>query len=141
MKILVAVDGSDVSLKAVAGLIEHVRWFRDPPQLHLLYVHLPIPIGLVQKHVSQDLIDRYYREEGEEALRAARQRLEAAHIPSEIHVHVGDPAQAIVKLARQFGCELICMGTHGRGAVANAVLGSVATKVLHLADRPVLFAR
>jgi nucleotide-binding universal stress UspA family protein len=33
------------------------------------------------------------------------------------------------------------MGTHGRGGLAGALLGSVATKVIHLADRPVLLLK
>jgi len=51
---------------------------------------------------------------------------------------VGQPAEVIVKLAGELACELICLGTHGRGAVATAVLGSVALKVLQFSQVPVL---
>jgi nucleotide-binding universal stress UspA family protein len=40
-------------------------------------------------------------------------------------------------MAGELGCDLIVMGTHGRGAVAGMVMGSVANRVLHLAPCPV----
>ncbi|MDO8932502.1 MAG: universal stress protein [Rhodocyclaceae bacterium] len=141
MKILLAIDGSDVSQRALASLIDHVQWFRDRPEVHLLHVHLPIPVGLAVQHVSQEALDRYYREEGEAVLADARARLEESGFAVTAHIHVGNPADIIVKVADELGCGLICLGTHGRGAVAGAVLGSVATKVLHLARVPVLLAK
>jgi len=141
MKILLALDGSQASTRALTSLIEHVKWFRDPPHVHLLFVHLPIPIAFATRHVSQEIVDGYYRDEGEAVLAPARERLMAAGIGCTSHLHVGEPAEIIVKVARELDCELISMGTHGRGAFANAVVGSVASKVLHLSDRPVLFGR
>lgn len=141
MNILLALDGSDVSLRALASLVDHVRWFREKPAIHLLHVHLPVPVGLAVQHVSKEALDRYYREEGEAVLADARARLAQADLPVTEHVHVGQPAEVIVRLADELGCELICLGTHGRGAVAGALLGSVAAKVLHLAKVPVLVAK
>jgi nucleotide-binding universal stress UspA family protein len=141
MKILVCHDGSEVSLRAIHFLIEHVKWFRDPPELHLLYVHPPIPIGLATKHVAQATLDAYYREEGEEALRGARAALAARGLAYTAHIHVGPVPETIVRVARDLGCELICLGTHGRGILGNALMGSVATKVLHLSAIPVMLAR
>jgi nucleotide-binding universal stress UspA family protein len=43
MKILLAVDGSKSSLKAVDHLVEHASWFREAPAIELLTVHLPVP--------------------------------------------------------------------------------------------------
>jgi len=141
MKILLAIDGSEVSQRALHSLLGHVQWFRDKPEVHLLHVHLPVPVGLAVQHVSQDVLDRYYREEGEAVLAAARTELAAAGIATAVHIHVGQPAEIIVKLAGELGCDLICMGTHGRGALAGAMLGSVAAKVLHHAAVPVLLAK
>lgn len=141
MNILFAYDGSDVSQRALASLIGHVQWFRDKPAVHLLHVHLPVPVGLAVQHLGHDTLDRYYREEGEAVLAAARRELEAAGIAVTPHIHVGQPAEVIARLAGELGCDLICLGTHGRDAVANAVLGSVAAKVLHLAKVPVLLAK
>lgn len=141
MKILLAIDGSEVSLRAVQALIDHVQWFRDRPEIHLLHVHAPIPVGLALKHVSPETLDRHYREEGEAELASALSLLQTAGLGVTPHIHVGQPAEVIVHQARELGCNLICLGSHGRGAVASAVLGSVAAKVLHLSPVPVMLSR
>lgn len=141
MKILLAVDGSEISLKAVSILIDHVKWFADKPELHLLTVHPPIPIGLATQHVGHAALERYYREEGEVSLAPARQLMDSANLPHTPHIHVGEPATIIVKLAQELGCDMICMGSHGHGVLQNAIIGSVATRVLHLARVPVLIAK
>lgn len=141
MKILACHDGSEVSLRAIRFLIGHVQWFREPPELHLLFVHPPIPIGLAARHIAQSTLDAYYREEGEEALRGARAALDEAGLGYTAHIHVGPVAEAIVHVATGQGCDLICLGTHGRGAIGNALLGSVAAKVLQLSAIPVMLAR
>jgi universal stress protein A len=51
------------------------------------------------------------------------------------------PAAAIVSYADEHGIDLIVMGTHGRGAVAHLLLGSVAEKVVRTAHCPVLTVR
>jgi nucleotide-binding universal stress UspA family protein len=51
---------------------------------------------------------------------------------------VGDVASSIVEHAQKSGCQLICMGTRGMTALSNMLLGSVATKVIHLAHVPVV---
>ena len=76
MKILLPVDGSECSLRAVDHLITHVGWFRDVPEVHLLHVHAPIPIGRVQAHVGKETLHAYYLEEGQEHLLAAQQKLD-----------------------------------------------------------------
>jgi nucleotide-binding universal stress UspA family protein len=51
------------------------------------------------------------------------------------------PAQAIVDTATRLGCDVLCMGSHGRSAVGRAVLGSVAEEVTHRFPRAVLLVR
>ena len=81
------------------------------------------------------------REAGDKLLVEARHVLEAAGIACRAHVEFGDPAPAIAEFATSHHCDLIAMGTRGMGPVPNLLLGSVATKVLHLAAVPVLFTR
>jgi nucleotide-binding universal stress UspA family protein len=143
MNILLAVDGSKNSLDAVASLISHVNWFKEPPKVQLLYVHLPVPsVGGAFGHgPSKEALDRYYTEEGEAALATAKTLLDAARIPHADAILVGQPADMIVEHAKSSGCELICMGTRGLGAAASLVLGSVANKVLHQSPVPVLLVK
>lgn len=50
----------------------------------------------------------------------------------------GPPATEIVKVAREQGADLIVVGSHGRGVVARAILGSTADKVIRSAHAPVM---
>lgn len=141
LKILLPVDGSECSARAVDHLTGHADWFGGSPEVHVLHVHLPIPIGRVQRHIGPATLDAYYREESEAIVAPAVARLAAAGIAATPHIHVGQPAEVIVRVARELGCGLVVMGTHGRGALPAIVLGSVASKVLHLAESPVLLVK
>ena len=81
MKILVAVDGSKSALKGVDCLIEHSDWHRDPPAVELVTVHLPVPklprMGMV---VGKAQIAKYYEEEGESRLAAARKERQRRYL-------------------------------------------------------------
>ena len=142
MRILVAVDGSKGSLKAVQSVIEHADWYRRAPEVHLVAVHLPVPqlprMGLA---VGKAQIQRYYEEEGAAMLAAARRKLRAARIPCQAQVRVGPVAETLVAYARDKRCDLIVIGTRGMTAIGKALVGSTATKVLHIADRPVLLVK
>jgi nucleotide-binding universal stress UspA family protein len=138
MKILVAVDGSKPSLKAVQLLIDHCDWYRQPPEVELLAVHLPVPqVG----HLNKAQLERYYQEEGEAMLRPAKKKLDAAGVAYQARVLVGPVAETLVKHARDKRCELIYIGTRGMSALGKALVGSTATKVLHISDIPVLLVK
>ena len=142
MKILLAVDGSKHSLAAVQCLIEHADWYRSKPEVELVTVHPPLPklprMGLV---VGKNQIQSYYQEEGETALAAAKKKLDAAGIGFKSHILLGAVAESIVQHASKSRCDLIYIGTHGRTEAGNMLLGSTATKVLHIAKTPVLLVR
>ena len=138
MKILLAVDGSKPSLDAVDCLIEHADWYREKPQVELITVHLPVPKvpGLIKAQVA-----RYYEEEGATRLAPARKKLDAAGISYQARVLVGQVAESLVKHAKDTHCDLIYAGTRGMSATANFILGSTATKLLHLSSIPVLLVK
>lgn len=140
-RILLPVDGSAQSLYAVEHVLAKGNWFRENPELHLLYVQPPIPLGRIQAHVSKETLESHYREEGRLQLAAAEERLRAAGASFVSHIHVGQPAEVIVREAASLACELIVMGTHGRGGMAGLVMGSVASRVVHLATCPVLLVK
>jgi nucleotide-binding universal stress UspA family protein len=79
---------------------------------------------------------------------AVRERLlkivtpqEQAELKPEFAVRPGSPSGEIVLFAKENDIDLIVMGTHGRGVVGHAVLGSVAEKVVRTAPCPVLTLR
>ena len=144
-RILVPVDGSENSLRAVE---EARRQVADRPQwtVHLLNVQAPNHSAVVRKFLSQELIDEFYQVEGKAALKAARAKLEDAQVAHESHVEVGDVAQTIARCVNELQCDQIIMGTRGLGAggiaaVSGLLLGSIATKVLHLTDVPVTLVK
>jgi nucleotide-binding universal stress UspA family protein len=142
MKILIAVDGSKPSLDAVQRLIEHAGWYRDKPQVELVTVHLPVPkLPGMGAAVGKGQIEKYYQEEGEVRLAAAKKKLDAAGIPYQAQVLVGPVAESIVKHAKDKRCELIYIGTRGMSELGGALLGSTATKVMHIAETPVLLVK
>lgn len=138
MKILVAVDGSKPSLKAVQLLVDHCDWYRSPPDVELLAVHLPVP---KVANVNKAQLERYYQEEGAAMLAPAKKRMDAAGIACQTRVLVGPVAESIVMHAKDNGFDLIYIGSRGMGPLGKALLGSTAAKVLHIAETPVLLVK
>jgi nucleotide-binding universal stress UspA family protein len=141
MKILIAVDGSDCSLAAVDALLARIGWFREPPSLELVYVHPPLPYPKAAAWVGKEVVEKYYSEEADAALKPAEEKLAAQGLKFQRSKLVGDAAHEITHHAAAANCDLIVMGTHGHTALANLVLGSVAMKVLASTRIPVLFPR
>lgn len=142
MKILVPVDGSKCSIRAVDHLIKKLGWFKGGAEIHLLNVQHQIPYGRrVTSVVGHDRITKYHQEEGLAALKTARRRLDAAKVNYQYHIGVGDEAEVICQYARDKGVDQIFMGTRGLGRVSTLMLGSVATKVIHLCPVPVLLVK
>jgi len=142
LKLLVPVDGSESSSRAVDHLIKKLGWFKSGAEIHLLNVQHPIPYGnRVSSVIGHDKISQYHQEEGMAALKKAMQQLDAAKLKYHYHIGVGDEADVICRYAKEKGCDQIFMGTRGLGSVSNLVLGSVATKVIHLSPVPVLLVK
>lgn len=142
MRILLAVDGSKPSLKAVEYLIEHADWYREDPAVELVFVHLPVPkLPRMNVVVAASQVRRYYDREGRAALSRARKMLDAKGIKYSARIFVGPVAKTIVRHARMARCDLIMIGTRGMTATGNLLLGSTANKVVHISPVPVLLAK
>ena len=136
--VMLLVDGSDCALRAVRDFVAKRDWYRPPVDLHLLNVQVPIASGLVKTFISNKQLEDYYREEGLAALKQARAVLDEAGVPYSHHIGVGELASTILDYIAEKKSDLLIMGTHGRGAVKGVLLGSVATRMLHQAEIPVL---
>jgi nucleotide-binding universal stress UspA family protein len=66
------------------------------------------------------------------------ERLDASGVPATSHVAVGQPADEIVRYAREAHVDMIAMATHRESALARGVLGSITDRVLHSSSVPVL---
>jgi manganese transport protein len=74
-------------------------------------------------------------------LLTARDGLAAQGVSVEAYLAGGEPGKKIAALAKELGCDLIVMGTHGHKGLADLLLGSVADAVRHATKIPVLLVR
>lgn len=140
MKILLPVDGSEVSLKAVRVAITLVQQglsgsvvLANVQEPATLYEMVVAPDGEVLQQVSTAA--------GVDALEPAEALLMAASVVYEREIATGDPAHTIVDIVERFGCDLVVMGARGTGALRSALLGSVSNEVLHAAHVPVMIVK
>jgi nucleotide-binding universal stress UspA family protein len=141
IKLMIPVDGSDSSTRTVQYVAGILPQYKEPVELHLLNVQHPIVSGNVRHFISHEELDRYYRENADKAMQPAVNALQKAGLHFITHTALGEPAETIVQLAREKACDQIVMSPRGMGNVSGMLLGSVTSKVVHLADRPVLLVK
>jgi len=141
MRILVPVDGSECALRALRYALSTRDLYRDPIQIDLLNVQRRVASGNVRRFIPQEQLNEFYQEEGEAALKTAREVLDASDVPFTVHVAVGEEPECITQYAAEHGCNLIVMGTRGLNTLANMLLGSVSARVIHLSPVPVLLVK
>jgi nucleotide-binding universal stress UspA family protein len=141
MKFLLAVDGSNCSIRAAEYLAGHLDLFKTQPELHLVNVHAPIASARVRSYVGKEALDKYYAEESEDALKPACAVMDAKGLKYQTVKLVGEIATEVNRKAAELGCTMIVMGTHGHGNLGNLLMGSVATKVLAESKIPVLLIK
>lgn len=137
---LIAVDGSEPSLKVIDYVITEAASRATKPQLWLVNVQAPLSNDIT-RFIDEKVVDDYHRETGDAALAQARQKLDAAGLAYSAHIMLGEAAPTLVEFARDKACSLIIMGARGLGSVAGLLLGSVATKVVKLSTVPVLLVK
>jgi nucleotide-binding universal stress UspA family protein len=79
--------------------------------------------------------------QGQPIVDAATAILRGQGVPHQGRVAIGEIAQTIVGTAQEVGAQQIVMGSRGMSALAGLVLGSNATKVIHLAQVPVTIVK
>jgi len=139
IKFLLPIDGSEVSLRAVDRIVERRDWYREPLEVHVLNVQRPLPSD-VSRFIPADQIKGFHHDEGMRALAQARAKLEHGALEHVFHISVGEPGHVIAHYANELNCDQIVMTTRGGGG-AIAALGSIATKVVHMTNVPVLLVK
>ena len=140
-KVLVPVDGSEQALHAVDHVIRGASHDGAAPEVHLLNVQPQILSGHARMYLKKDLIDEYYQEEALKALKPAQDKLDQAGIKYVASHQVGNTPEIIARYIKSKGCDMVVMGSRGLGSMHGMVLGSVATKILHLVDVPVTLVK
>ena len=141
MKILIAVDGSSHTRKAIDYLAKYRGMFIDGNELIMVHVCIGVP-GHVARHLNKGVIADYYAEETAKVIDPLKAQLTDLNITAyTIDRRHGHAAEEIIKAASTSGAELIVMGTHGHGVLARALMGSVAQRVLVDSEVPVLLVK
>lgn len=135
-KVLVPVDGSDNSLRAMKQVIRLAQTGASI-SVDLLHVQPPLLYIEVLLAQQQEIIDHWSNKQAHEATAAAATLFNKADVAFELHIEAGEAPEAIATHAARHACDLIVMGTRGMSAIGNLMLGSVAMKVLHLSKIPV----
>lgn len=122
LRVGVACDGSEQSLKALRHAISHRQLYGSGCEWHLIYV------------ASGDDPDKEFAERTQEA-RAELGKV--AIFPKEIAL-TGNPGIAVSKYVDSAELDLLIMGSHGYGNMKTLILGSVAAKIAAESDVPLL---
>ncbi|OYT90287.1 MAG: universal stress protein UspA [Burkholderiales bacterium PBB3] len=140
MKLLIPVDGSELSLEAVRFA---VRVLLAGLHGEVVLANVQEPANLYELIVAHDpdVIDQVSADAGLHALQGARELLDAAEVAYECEVAKGDPAHTIIDISERFACDLIVMGARGTSALRSAMLGSVSNEVLHASAVPVMIVK
>lgn len=135
-RILVPTDGSTGVARAIDHAIDLA--IEHDATVHALYVVNSATFRRLPMESSLEGIDDLVREDADAAVEAVCRRCEEAGVTVEPVVLEGTPSREIVRYAEEEGCDLIVMGTHGRGGIDRLLLGSVAEKVVRAAEVPVM---
>ncbi|WP_283402256.1 universal stress protein [Halorubrum sp. DM2] len=138
-RILVPTDGSSegelavchaLDLAAVHGATVRAIYVVDTAR------YAGMPMETTWEGVGDLLYD-----DGEAALSTVRELAADRDVDVETAVVEGSPSREIITHAEETGCDLVVMGTHGRGGIDRLLLGSVAEKVVRGSSVPVLTVR
>ncbi|MEW8050959.1 MAG: universal stress protein [Candidatus Thiodiazotropha sp.] len=138
MKILVAVDLSESTAKIVEKAEELA--IALSAKLWLLHVAEPEPdfVGYdVGPQSVRDTLSQTFHEEHRQIQEIA-ERIRDNGIDATALLVQGATVETVMQEASRLGVDMIVIGTHGRGAMYQLLMGSVTKGVLHAADCPVL---
>jgi nucleotide-binding universal stress UspA family protein len=137
MRILVAIDGSECSIRA-AGFASKLA-SESNSTLAILHVIPKI------ETTKEDLIILLKEEigdpkkAGEKYLDRAKEKAARQGIAPDLILREGNPADEILKEVEGF--DLVVVGSHGKGAIDRILLGSISSKLVHRSTVPVMVVK
>lgn len=138
-RILVPTDGSTDAETVLEHAID-LASVHDA-SLSAIYVMNTASFTGLPMETTWEGIDDVLRKEGAAALETVQEIAEDEGIEIDCQVLEGSPAREIVRYADEQDCDLVVMGTHGRGGINRLLLGSVAEQVVRTSPVPVLTVR
>jgi len=141
-RILVGLDGSDYSLRALDFAIDLAKKYQS--QLVLVHVVMrqiyainPPEAGIL----AGTAIVRELETEGKTILTQGEEKVKAQGLPVEARLRQGVPAEELLRAAADEKADLMVLGSRGLSQVRAFLLGSVSDKVSHHAKCPTLIIR
>jgi len=141
MKILVATDGSKNALRAVRYAARLDQALKERGSVTLISVHDDTALRYAERFVGKKAVGDYLRELSDKDLAAARAILDKAGTRHDMIIRTGHVAQEIASAAKEGRFDLIVLGSKGRSALKDLVIGSVAMRVTSVATVPVLLVK
>jgi nucleotide-binding universal stress UspA family protein len=147
MHVLIGTDGSD---DALAAAERGVALLAAADQLSVVCVIEPpaaatagLESGFSGGVAAPEAVDEAWSEAHAEASAALERTIGGVSTPAEVKliVEIGSPGPTLTRLAEEMSCDVIVVGSRGRGAIKRALLGSISTHVVHNAPCPVLVVR
>lgn len=140
MKILLPVDGSAPSLVAVRHALALVA---AGLKADFVLANVQEPPSLYEVAVAHDAdrLQQLRTAAGADLLQAAEALLDAAGAEYESEVAGGEPANVLVELLENYGCEAVVLGARGMGSPGASGLGSVAQALVAHSPVPVTIVR
>ena len=137
MKVLFASDGSACADRAARFLITSLDKAIKNLRVTLFYVDAPV-LDRVAAALGERRIAEIHQENSDACLKGARRRLKRSGLRfDEMHT-AGNAAARIAEYAKAGRYDFVLMGSHGRSALANVLVGSVTARVLAECEVPVL---
>ena len=140
MKILIAADGSPYTKRMLAYLGAHPELLGPKHEYTVVHSVLAVP-HRAAAYVGADVVRKFYEDDAEAVFRPIRAFFEQQGIQAQFVHTISHAGESIAKLADEGRFDLLVMGSHGHGELANLVLGSVVSKVLAKCSTPVLLIR
>lgn len=140
MNILLAVDGSAYTKKMLAYLMAHEELLGTQHHYSAITVQPTLP-ARARASLGKSVVEKYYAEEADKVLLPVAKYLARKGVEPQRIAKVGAVGETIAKVASEGNFDLLVMGSHGHGAIATLIVGSVTTQVLARCAVPVLIVR
>ena len=137
MRIAIAVDGSENSLRAVRYSLELANKFKQAPSLVLLNVHISALISPVARGIDRKQVEQYMDEIAEEELAQAKALVSQAGLSVDVVKGHGEIVPTILEIIKKENVDLLIVGGKGRSGLADLLIGSTTTKLISHCPIPV----
>lgn len=148
LRVGIAFDGSEYGTAASDYVLKHRQLWGPRPAVALIHVRRPkhgdsLPLQEGSSWLPAGRAEVAPAEEAafEQVFAPVRQKFEQARFAAQEQCIVGEPGHAIADFARSAGLDILVMGSHGRGSLTAAVLGSVAWRTAAACETPLLLIR